>query len=53
MDKDIKVSVIVLAYNHEKYLPQALDSIISQKTEHRFEILINDDASTDGTALIA
>ena len=53
MNDMIKVSVIVLTYNHEKYLAQALESIISQKTRYRFEILINDDASTDSTTQIA
>jgi len=53
MANQIKVSVIVLTYNHEKYLAQALESIVCQKTNFRFEILINDDASTDNTKKIA
>lgn len=43
------VSVICLAYNHEKYIRQALDTILSQKTDFAFEILVNDDCSTDNT----
>ena len=43
------VSVIVLTYNHEKYIRQALDSILMQKTTFSYEILVGDDASTDGT----
>lgn len=43
------VSVIVLTYNHEKYIRQALDSILMQKTNFSYEILVGDDASTDGT----
>ena len=46
------VSICVLAYNHEKYLRRALDSFLMQKTDFPFEIVINDDASTDGTAEI-
>ena len=49
---DVKVSVIVLTYNHEKYIRQALDSILMQKVDFRYEILVGDDASTDGTAEI-
>lgn len=49
---DIVVSVFCSAYNHEKYIAQCLDSILSQKTNFKFELLINDDASTDKTAEI-
>lgn len=45
----IKVSVICVAYNHEKYIRDALESFVSQKTDFDFEVLINDDASTDNT----
>ena len=48
----VTVSVIVLTYNHEKYVRQALDSILMQKTTFAYEILVGDDASTDGTAEI-
>lgn len=49
MDNDIKVSVIVITYNHEKFIKQALDSILMQKVDFKYEILIGDDASTDST----
>ena len=45
----VEVSVSVITYNHEKYIAKCLDSILSQKTNFQFEILIHDDASTDGT----
>lgn len=48
----IKVSVIVLTYNHEKYIRQAMDSILKQTTQFAFEILVGDDASTDKTSQI-
>lgn len=44
------VSICCLAYNHEKYIRDALDSFLMQKTSFPIEILIHDDASTDGTA---
>ncbi|MGG3560515.1 glycosyltransferase [Neobacillus rhizosphaerae] len=47
-----KVSIICLAYNHEKYIREALDSIVTQKTAFPFEIIISDDASNDSTAQI-
>ncbi len=46
---DIKVSICCLVYNHKDYIRQALDSFLMQKTNFPFEILINDDCSTDGT----
>lgn len=47
--KSPKVSILCLTYNQSKYVRQALDSFLMQKTNFEFEILINDDASTDGT----
>lgn len=47
--EDIMVSVIVIVYNQEKYIEEALNSILRQKTEFTYEILISDDASTDST----
>ncbi len=48
-NEEIKVSVICVTYNHEKYIRQALDSIVSQKTDFDFEILVGEDCSTDST----
>ncbi len=41
------VSVLMLVYNHEKYLSAALDSILMQKRDFPIEIVIGDDCSTD------
>lgn len=43
-----KVSVIVPSYNHEKYLPYALESVLNQ-TFQDFEVIITDDYSSDDT----
>ncbi|MCB9225571.1 MAG: glycosyltransferase [Chitinophagales bacterium] len=43
------VSVIILCYNHEKYIAQALESVLGQKTNFNFNIIIADDGSTDKT----
>lgn len=48
----VKVSVILTVYNHEMYLSEALDSIINQETNFRYEVIIGDDASTDRSSLI-
>ena len=42
------VSICCLTYNHAPYVAQALDGMLMQK-DVDFEILIHDDASTDGT----
>ena len=47
---EIAVSVYCLAYNHEKYIKQALEGFIKQKTNFKYEVIVHDDASTDGTA---
>jgi len=44
------VSIICITYNQGKYISQALESFLMQKTDFPFEILIHDDASTDNTA---
>ena len=45
----ILVSIVTLAYNHAEYIRQCLDGFIMQQTTFAFEVLIHDDASTDGT----
>lgn len=45
-----KVSVIVVTYNHEKYILSCIESILNQKTEYPFELIICDDCSTDDTS---
>jgi glycosyltransferase involved in cell wall biosynthesis len=46
---DILVSISCLVYNQVKFVRQTLDGFVSQKTNFRFEVLVNDDCSTDGT----
>lgn len=45
----MKVSVLVMTYNHEKFIRQALDSVAMQETNFEYEILISEDCSTDRT----
>jgi len=46
------VSICVVTYNHEKYIKHAIESILAQKVDFEYEIVIGDDCSTDDTASI-
>lgn len=52
MSNDFRISVIVPVYNGEKYLKEAIDSILDQSYKP-FEIILIDDGSDDKTAEIA
>lgn len=45
----IKLSVTCMAYNHAPYIRQTLEGFVNQRTDFPYEVLISDDASTDGT----
>lgn len=49
---ELMVTIRCLAYNHEPYIRQCLDGFVMQRTNFRFEAIVHDDASTDGTATI-
>ena len=46
------VSIRCITYNHEKYIRDALEGFVMQKTNFKFEAIVHDDASTDNTAAI-
>ena len=46
------VSVFVMVYNHEKYINQAIDGILMQKTNFDIEIVVGEDYSTDNSRQI-
>lgn len=52
MDKPPEVSVVLLACNHARYIAQSIESVLQQANDAHIEILIGDDASTDGTSEI-
>lgn len=52
MNEKIMVSISCITYNHAPYIRQCLDGFMMQKTNFAFEVLIHDDASTDGTTEI-
>lgn len=46
------VSICCITYNHHHYIRQCLNGFLMQKTNFAFEVIINDDCSTDGTTEI-
>lgn len=49
MQNPIKVSVGLTSYKHAKYIRRCLDSILAQKVNFRYEIVVGEDCSNDGT----
>lgn len=46
-EKSVKLSIVVAVYNHEKYVKQAINSILEQEVNFEYEVLIGEDCSTD------
>jgi len=49
MEEKPLISVCIVTYQHKDYIGKCLDSILSQKGNFSLEILLHDDASTDGS----
>ena len=47
------VSVLMITYNHERFLAEAIEGIVKQVADFPFEIIIGEDCSTDKTRQIA
>lgn len=47
-----KVSVAMISYNHEKFITQAVESVVMQQTNFEYEVVIGEDCSTDNTRKI-
>lgn len=48
----LMVTIRCITYNHKPYIRQCLEGFVMQNTNFRFEAIVHDDASTDGTAAI-
>jgi glycosyltransferase involved in cell wall biosynthesis len=48
-DASVDVSVLLVTYNHARYIEAAIQSVLDQQTSRSFELIISEDASTDGT----
>lgn len=44
-----KVSVLMITYNHERFIAEAIDSVLMQETDFDVELVIGEDCSTDRT----
>ena len=44
---DIMLSVLMTVYNHERYLAKAIEGVLMQKTNFKYELIIGEDCSTD------
>ena len=49
MTEQILVSVIMITYNHEKYIEEAVNGVLMQKTDFDYELIVANDQSTDQT----
>ena len=49
MKSEPEVSILCITYNQSKYIRKTLEGFLDQETDFPFEIIIHDDASTDGT----
>ena len=45
----MKLSVAMITYNQERFIGQAIESVLAQKVNFDFEIIIGEDCSADGT----
>lgn len=48
--ESVKVTIWCVTYNHRDYIEKALNGFVKQKTKFNYEVLVFDDASTDGTS---
>lgn len=53
METGVRVSVHMPAFNHEPYIARAIESVLAQQVDFGYELVIGDDASTDGTRAVA
>jgi glycosyltransferase involved in cell wall biosynthesis len=45
----MKVSVCMITYNHERFIAQAIESVVTQETDFAYELVVGEDCSTDRT----
>ncbi len=49
MSEKVVVSILFSVYNHSKHLKRAIESVLKQKTDFAYEIVVGDDSSSDGS----
>ena len=48
-EKEFDIDILIPTYQHEKYIAQAIESVLMQETKYRYRMVICEDCSTDGT----
>jgi glycosyltransferase involved in cell wall biosynthesis len=48
----MKLTVCMITYNHENYISEAIESVLSQHTDFQVQLVIGEDCSTDNTRII-
>ncbi|RWF44136.1 MAG: glycosyltransferase [Mesorhizobium sp.] len=48
-ESTVRVTVLIVTYNHARYVAAAIDSALMQEADFGVEVLISEDFSTDGT----
>jgi glycosyltransferase involved in cell wall biosynthesis len=48
----VKVSIVMITYNHELYIKEAILGVLAQATEFDFELIVADDCSSDKTEFV-
>lgn len=48
----MKLSVMMITYNHERFIAQAIESVLAQRVNFEYELVIGEDCSTDGTRAV-
>ena len=51
-DSRMKLSVAMITYNQERFIGQAIESVLAQEVSFDYEIVIGEDCSTDGTRAV-
>jgi len=46
------VDIVIGSFNHEQFITEAIESVLDQKTNFPFRLIIGDDGSTDNTQYI-
>src|SRR5690349_8169090 len=45
----MKLTALLVTYNHARYIQTAIESVLMQETDFDFEVIVSEDCSTDGT----
>jgi glycosyltransferase involved in cell wall biosynthesis len=48
----MKLSVMIITYNHERFIARAIEGVLAQRVNFDYEIVIGEDCSTDGTRAV-